>query len=75
MKIGRYKERKVKGDGTRSQLQIKERFLVITIYEERRTGAKAETVEHSYASLEKCLESHPKNGRLYMQPDQYLAYG
>ena len=29
---------------------------MITIYEERRTGAKAETVEHSHASIEKCLE-------------------
>ena len=29
---------------------------MIAIYEERRTGAQAETVEHSYASLEKYLE-------------------
>ncbi|MFE1630211.1 hypothetical protein ACFLFF_26020 [Brevibacillus reuszeri] len=29
---------------------------MITIYEEQRTGAKADTVKHSHASLEKCLE-------------------
>ncbi|CAI8956431.1 conserved hypothetical protein [Brevibacillus sp. IT-7CA2] len=29
---------------------------MITIYEERRTGAMAETVKHDHASLEKCLE-------------------
>lgn len=29
---------------------------MITIYEERRTGAVADTVEHSHASIEKCLE-------------------
>ncbi|GIO07806.1 hypothetical protein J31TS6_38340 [Brevibacillus reuszeri] len=29
---------------------------MITIYEEQRTEAKADTVKHSHASLEKCLE-------------------
>lgn len=29
---------------------------MITIYEEQRNGAVADTVEHSHASLEKCLE-------------------
>lgn len=29
---------------------------MITIYEEQRKGAVADTIEHSHASLEKCLE-------------------
>jgi len=29
---------------------------VITIYEEQRTGAVANTIEHTHASIEKCLE-------------------